>query len=74
MTPTWRAARLAEPFSAELDRNKARMLVLAKRDLETVFAAELTQLAAAQAAAADRGAARDQHLVVLGIGAHRARP
>ncbi len=48
MTPTWRAARLAEPFSAELDRNKARMLALAKRDLETVFAAELTQLAVAR--------------------------
>jgi AcrR family transcriptional regulator len=45
MTPTWRAARLAEPSSAELARNKARMLALAKRELETVFAAELTQLA-----------------------------
>lgn len=48
MTPTWRAARLAEPFSAELIRNKARMLALAKRELETVFAAELTPLAAAR--------------------------
>jgi AcrR family transcriptional regulator len=48
MTTTWRAARLAEPFSAELARNKARALALAKRDLETVFAAELTQLAAAK--------------------------
>jgi AcrR family transcriptional regulator len=46
MTPTWRAARLAEPFSAELDRNKARMLAVAKREVETVFAAELTRLAA----------------------------
>ncbi len=45
MSPTWRAARLAEPFSAELTRNKARMLVMARHDLETVFAAELTQLA-----------------------------
>jgi AcrR family transcriptional regulator len=48
MTPTWRAARLAEPFSAELARNKARTLAIAKRDLETVFAAELAQLAAAK--------------------------
>jgi len=48
MTPSWRAARLAEPFSAELARNKARALALAKRDLEAVFAAELTQLAAAK--------------------------
>jgi TetR/AcrR family transcriptional regulator of autoinduction and epiphytic fitness len=44
MTPTWRAARLAEPFSAELARNKARTLAIAKRDLETVFAAELAPL------------------------------
>jgi AcrR family transcriptional regulator len=48
MTPTWRAARLAEPFSAELDRNKARMLAVARREVETVFAAELTRLAAAK--------------------------
>jgi TetR/AcrR family transcriptional regulator of autoinduction and epiphytic fitness len=48
MTPTWRAARLAEPFSAELARNKARTLAMAKRDVETVFAAELAQLAAAK--------------------------
>jgi TetR/AcrR family transcriptional regulator of autoinduction and epiphytic fitness len=48
MTPSWRAARLAEPFSAELARNKARTLATARRDLETVFAAELTQLAAAK--------------------------
>jgi TetR/AcrR family transcriptional regulator, regulator of autoinduction and epiphytic fitness len=46
MTPTWRAARLTEPFSAALTRNKVRTLALAKADLETVFAAELTQLAA----------------------------
>jgi len=46
MTPTWRAARLVEPFSAELTRNKVRTLALAKADLEIVFAAELTQLAA----------------------------
>ena len=48
MTPTWRAARLAEPFSAELVRNKARMLAVARHDVETVFAAELTRLATAR--------------------------
>jgi TetR/AcrR family transcriptional regulator, regulator of autoinduction and epiphytic fitness len=48
MTPSWRAARLAEPFSAELARNKARTLATARRDLETVFAAELAQLAPAK--------------------------
>jgi len=45
MTPTWRAARLAEPFSRELTRHKARTLGIAMVDLETVFAAELTELA-----------------------------
>jgi len=45
MTPTWRAARLSEPFSPELTRHKVRTLGIAKVDLETVFAAELTQLA-----------------------------
>ncbi len=45
MTPTWRAARLYEPFSGELARNKARTLAIAKADLEAVFAAELTELA-----------------------------
>jgi AcrR family transcriptional regulator len=45
MTPTWRAARLYEPFSRELTRHKVRALGIAKADLETVFAAELTELA-----------------------------
>ena len=41
MTPTWRAARLHEPFSAELARNKAWTLAKAKTELETVFTPEL---------------------------------
>ncbi|HXL92118.1 MAG TPA: hypothetical protein VN969_24525 [Streptosporangiaceae bacterium] len=45
MTPSWRAARIYEPFSAELAHNKLRTLALAKVDLETVFAPELTDLA-----------------------------
>jgi AcrR family transcriptional regulator len=44
MTPSWRAARLHEPFSAELTRNKARTLARAKADLETLFAAELAEV------------------------------
>jgi TetR/AcrR family transcriptional regulator of autoinduction and epiphytic fitness len=45
MTPSWRAARLYEPFSAQLTRNKARTLAIAKADLERAFAPELTELA-----------------------------
>lgn len=45
MTPSWRAARLQAPFSAELTRNRARTLAMAKAELETVFAPELTELA-----------------------------
>ena len=45
MTPSWRAARLQAPFSDELRRNKAQTLAMAKAQLETVFAPELTKLA-----------------------------
>lgn len=48
MTPTWRAARLHEPFSEALRRNKTRTLVVAKAELATVFALELSQLASAK--------------------------
>ena len=44
MTPSWRAARLYEPFSDQLTRNKARTLLIAKADLERVFAPELNEL------------------------------
>jgi TetR/AcrR family transcriptional regulator, regulator of autoinduction and epiphytic fitness len=45
MTPSWRAARIHAPFSAELTRSKARTLALARADLEEVFAPELAELA-----------------------------
>jgi hypothetical protein len=45
MTPSWRAARIHGPFSAELTSNKAQTLALAKADLEAAFAPELAQLA-----------------------------
>jgi hypothetical protein len=44
MTPSWRAARIYEPFSVELAHNKVRTLALARTDLETVFAPELMNL------------------------------
>jgi TetR/AcrR family transcriptional regulator of autoinduction and epiphytic fitness len=44
MTPTWRAARLHEPFSAELTRNKAWTLAKARSELEAVFTPELGRL------------------------------
>ena len=48
MTPSWRAARLYEPFSAELTRNKVRTLAMGKARLEKVFARELAELAGAK--------------------------
>ena len=45
MTPSWRAARIHEPFSPELARNKAKTLAKAKIELETVFTPELGKLA-----------------------------
>jgi AcrR family transcriptional regulator len=45
MTPTWRAARIHEPFSEELKRNKVLTLAMAKAALERVFAPELAELA-----------------------------
>ena len=44
MTPTWRAARIHEPFSEQLQRHTAKMLAAAKAELETVFARELAEL------------------------------
>jgi TetR/AcrR family transcriptional regulator, regulator of autoinduction and epiphytic fitness len=46
MTPSWRAARVQQPFSPELRRAKARTLALGRADLERVFTPELAQLAA----------------------------
>jgi AcrR family transcriptional regulator len=48
MTASWRAARLVEPFSQQLARNKVRTLSFAKADLEAIFAAELSELTAAR--------------------------
>jgi TetR/AcrR family transcriptional regulator of autoinduction and epiphytic fitness len=45
MAPGWRAARLHEPFSAELRRSKQRNSALGKAEIEAVFAPELGRLA-----------------------------
>lgn len=45
MTPTWRAARVNEPFSEPLRRNRAQSLAAARAELEAVFARELSRLA-----------------------------
>ena len=44
MAPGWRAARLHEPFSAELRRSKQRNSALGKAEIEAVFAPELRRL------------------------------
>ena len=44
MTPTWRAARIHEPFSDALARSRAVTLAKAKAELEMVFTPELAEL------------------------------
>ncbi len=44
MTPTWRAARLEEPFSAELQQDRKRKVAGGRAELELVFAPELASL------------------------------
>ena len=53
IAPAARAARLREPFSAQLRKNRAWYLHTAREELETLFAAELT------AAGAGRGEVLD---------------
>jgi TetR/AcrR family transcriptional regulator, regulator of autoinduction and epiphytic fitness len=40
--PIWRAARLQEPFSAELVTNRQRMVALSRRQVAAVFRPEIT--------------------------------
>jgi TetR/AcrR family transcriptional regulator of autoinduction and epiphytic fitness len=44
MTPTWRAARLAEPFSPQLQQNKILLLERSQQEIEAIFAPELETL------------------------------
>lgn len=45
MTPTWRAARIHQPFSDQLRRNRARKNAGGRAEIEQVFAPELARLA-----------------------------
>jgi TetR/AcrR family transcriptional regulator, regulator of autoinduction and epiphytic fitness len=45
MAPSWRAARVHEPFSAALARSKVLTVAKAKAHLESAFEPELTRLA-----------------------------
>jgi TetR/AcrR family transcriptional regulator, regulator of autoinduction and epiphytic fitness len=45
MAPGWRAARLHQPFSAELQRSKQRANALGQAEIEVVFGPELGRLA-----------------------------
>lgn len=48
MTPTWRAARVHQPFSDQLTRDRSRRNAASKAEVEQVFAPELSQLAGRQ--------------------------
>jgi len=44
MTPTWRAARVHQPFSDQLTRDRRRRYAAARAEVEQVFARELSRL------------------------------
>jgi TetR/AcrR family transcriptional regulator of autoinduction and epiphytic fitness len=48
MSPSWRAARIHQPFSDELQRNKIRTLANARAEVAKIFALELSELAEPQ--------------------------
>jgi AcrR family transcriptional regulator len=48
MTPSWRAARIQQPFSGQLRGNKARMVGRARAELEKVFGPELAKVTGQQ--------------------------
>jgi len=48
LAPVWRAARLQEPFSPQIRRNRDRLLHLGREQIERLFAPELDALATAQ--------------------------
>jgi len=50
MTPTWRAARLHQPFSAQLQHDRKLRNAGARAEVEQVFAPELGRLSAQQRA------------------------
>jgi AcrR family transcriptional regulator len=44
LAPVWRAARLQEPFSPQIRRNRDHLLALGREQVERVFAPELDRL------------------------------
>jgi TetR/AcrR family transcriptional regulator, regulator of autoinduction and epiphytic fitness len=48
MTPTWRAARVHQPFSDQLTRDRKRRNAAGRAEVEQVFAPELSRLAGQQ--------------------------
>jgi AcrR family transcriptional regulator len=48
MTPTWRAARIGEPFSDQLRRERKRKTAGGRAELELIFARELARVPSAQ--------------------------
>jgi AcrR family transcriptional regulator len=45
MAPTWRAARLQEPFSRQIQINRDRLMAIGREQVETLFAPEFALLA-----------------------------
>ena len=48
MTPTWRAARIQQPYSAQLQHDRKRRNSGGRAEVELVFAPELNQLPRSQ--------------------------
>jgi AcrR family transcriptional regulator len=48
LAPVWRAARLHEPFSAELRRSRDRLIRASRMELQRLFATELEALPTSQ--------------------------
>lgn len=48
MAPTWRAARLQEPFSPQIQINRDRLMAMGREHVEAVFAPELSRLPAGE--------------------------
>ncbi len=44
VAPTWRAARLQEPFSAQIRKYRDRLVAVGKAQVEEIFAAELDRM------------------------------
>ena len=73
MTPTWRAARMHEPFSVRAHSAIRRRRWRWPRRSSRRFSRRAGGTRRDEAPAAARRPARDQHLVVLGVAAHRTR-